>query len=242
MLLPPPQRIGAESAAPFHLSLRHFNSSQAMHIRRLMPADASVFQSLWLFALLESPAAFDASYGEEQALPLTAIAHRLSLQPDRGVFGAFDGEDLIGIVTLDRENLSKLAHKANVRNLYIGPQSRRRGVARALLLEALSLAESVRGIQQVNLAVHADARHAVRFFGSIGFVVFGRERGAVCTGGRPHDKLHMALHLAKAGSVRELATRQEEASAPRRMRSLYLVCSNPHGNPLAQNATQESSA
>jgi GNAT superfamily N-acetyltransferase len=213
-----------------------------MHIRRLMPADASVFQSLWLFALLESPAAFDESYGEEQSLPLTAIEHRLALRPDRGVFGAFDGDDLIGIVTLDRENLSKLAHKASVRNLYIGPQSRGRGVARALLLEALSLAESVRGIQQVNLAVHADASHAVRFFGSIGFVIFGRERGAVCARGTSHDKLHMALHLAKAGSVPELAASRDETTAPRRARSLYLVCSNPRGNPLAQNATQESSA
>jgi ribosomal protein S18 acetylase RimI-like enzyme len=231
-------RLLRRICCPFHLSPGHFNSLQAMHIRRLMPADASTFQALWLFALLESPAAFDASYGEEQALPLTAVENRLALRPDRGVFGAFDGEDLIGIVTLDRENLSKLAHKANVRNLYISAQSRGRGVARALLLEALSLAESVRGIQQVNLAVHADASHAVRFFGSIGFTIFGRECGAVCAGGTPHDKLHMALQLAKAGYVRELATRPDDAAAPRRTRRLYLVCSNP----LAQNATQESSA
>lgn len=197
-----------------------------MHIRRLIPADVGAFHSLWLFALLESPSAFDASYAEERELPLTSIERRLLLQPDRGVFGAFDGDDMIGIVTLDRENPSKLAHKANVRNLYVSPQARGNGVARALLLEALSLAESVRGIQQVNLTINADTTYAVRFFESIGFVTFGRESCAVCADGTPHDKLHMALHLAKAGSFSRLATHRDEAATPRRVRNLTLVCNN----------------
>lgn len=197
-----------------------------MHIRRLIPADAGAFQSLWLFALLESPAAFDASYAEERELPLASIERRLLLRPDRGVFGAFENDDLIGVVTLDRENPSKLAHKANIRNLYVSPQARRNGVARALLLEALSLAESVRGIQQVNLTINADATHAVRFFESIGFAAFGRESSAVCADGTSHDKLHMALHLAKIGVQPRLAALRDDAAAPRRARNLTLVCNN----------------
>jgi hypothetical protein len=61
-----------------------------MPIRRLTPADASIFQVLRLAALREAPSAFGSSYEEEKDLPASTIEARLTVQVDRGPFGAFE--------------------------------------------------------------------------------------------------------------------------------------------------------
>jgi hypothetical protein len=110
------------------------------------------------------------------------------------------------------------------------------------LQEALLLAESVRGIQQVNLTVNADARYAVRFFESVGFATFGREIGAVCADATPHDKLHMALRLPalrlpKTGDSPLAATHRMQAEISRRAGSLYLVCNNQRAPRKARESS-----
>ena len=68
---------------------------------------------------------------------------------------------MVGLVALGRENLKNLAHKALIWGLYVKPEYRSKGVAKALLQEALSLAESVPGVLQVNLSVNASSAGAI---------------------------------------------------------------------------------
>jgi GNAT superfamily N-acetyltransferase len=116
-----------------------------MNFRRLTPADASAFQVLRLSALREVPSAFGSSYEEEKNSAACAIEDRLAVKTDRGVFGAFNAADLIGLVALGRESMHKLAHKAFIWGMYVAPQVRGKGLGRALLVEALSLARSGAG-------------------------------------------------------------------------------------------------
>ncbi len=167
-----------------------------MNIRRLTPDDAAAFQSIRMLALQESPAAFASSYDEEKDIPLSTFAQRLAYQADQGRFGAFDGDDLIGVVALGREGMQKLSHKAIIWGMYMKPACRGRGIGKALMQEAIALAHSVPQIRQINLVVNADNQGAVRLYESIGFKMFGREADAGIVNGIAHDDIHMCLQLA----------------------------------------------
>ena len=166
-----------------------------MKIRRLIPSDASAFQAFRLSGLLEAPTAFGSSYEEEKDFPASTIEGRLAIKPDRGPFGAFENDTLVGLVALGRENMNKLAHKALIWGMYVTPSARGKGIGRALLLEALTLARSVPEIKQVNLCVNAGNASAIRLYEAVGFKAFGREPGAMFINGEFHDELHMYLRL-----------------------------------------------
>ncbi len=167
-----------------------------MHIRRLTPTDAAAFQALRLAALKDTPEAFGSSYDEEKDFPASTIEARLAVKPDRGPFGAFEDEELVGMVALGRESMRNLAHKAFIWGMYVKPEARGKGIARALLIEALSLARSVSELKQVNLCVNASNLGALRLYESVGFKAFGREPGAMFINGELHDEIHMYLRLA----------------------------------------------
>jgi RimJ/RimL family protein N-acetyltransferase len=176
---------------PFEFAL----TTSAMHIRRLTPEDATAFQALRLAALLEAPTAFGSSYEEEREFSQSVIEGRLATRPDRGSFGAFEGNELVGLIALGRESHRKLEHKALIWGMYVAPSARGKGVGRALLLEALTLARGVPGIRQVNLFVNANNQSAIRLYESVGFKVFGHEPDAMLIDGELHDELHMRLPL-----------------------------------------------
>jgi ribosomal protein S18 acetylase RimI-like enzyme len=126
------------------------------------------------------------------------VEGRLAIRPDCGPFGAFEGGQLVGLVALGRENMRNLAHKSFIWGMHVKPEHRGKGIAKALLQEALSLARSVPGVLQVNLGVNASNTAAIGLYESIGFKVFGHEPGAMCINGELHDELHMVLRLTDA--------------------------------------------
>jgi len=167
-----------------------------MQIRRLTPADASQFQALRLAGLRDEPLSFASSYDEEKELPACAIEDRLAIKPDRGTFGAFDGESLVGLVSLGREDMQKLSHKAFIWGMYVKPGSRGKGIARALIGAALSLARSVPELRQVNLCANARNIAAIALYQSMGFKPFGHEPGSMLINGELQDEIHMCFRLA----------------------------------------------
>lgn len=167
-----------------------------MTIRRLVPSDAAEFQALRLQSLQDTPSAFGSSYNEEVSTPLSSIEGRLAALPDRGVFGAFDNGQLVGISGLGRENLRNLSHKAFIWGMYVAPTHRRAGLAKRLLAKALALARSVPEIRQVTLCVNASASAAVHLYQSFGFVTFGREPEAILINSTLYDELHMRFLLS----------------------------------------------
>jgi len=171
-----------------------------MLIRRLTPADATSFQALRLAALQESPTAFASSYEEEREFSQSFIEERLAAKPDRGTLGAFNGTELVGFIALGRERHRKLEHKALIWGMYVAPKFRRNGIGRALMCTALELARSVPAIRQVNLSVNANNKGAIVLYQSLGFKVFGHERGGMLAEGELHDELHMCFELAHGGS------------------------------------------
>jgi ribosomal protein S18 acetylase RimI-like enzyme len=167
-----------------------------MNIRRLHVDDAATFQALRLAALLDAPEAFMASHEEEKDLPLSTVARRLEDLPGHAVFGAFDGERLVGMVGVAREARIKMAHKAYVWGMYVSAAARGHGVARQLMAAALALARATEGIAKVTLSVDAANVAAIALYESLGFVVFAREADAVRLGSEQRDDLQMHLRLS----------------------------------------------
>jgi len=168
-----------------------------MEIRRLTSADAPAYRMVRLAGLQEMPTAFASSYEDERGWPLSTYEKRLDTKPDRGTFGAFDGPKLIGIVTLVRESMPKLMHKAHIVGMYVLPEARGLSAGRKLLHYAVDLARSIPDIRQINVSANAANAPALRLYESAGFQVFGRERESLCIDGELHDELHLALSLAR---------------------------------------------
>jgi|SRR5688572_2714616 len=170
-----------------------------MEIRALDSGDVAAFRALRLAALRECPTAFSSSYEEECDLPVAQQAQRMAPDADHVIFGALDGETLVGTIGLHRETRLKLAHKAVIWGVYVAPAFRGRGVGRMLLERALAHAKSMSDLLQVTLGVNTANAAAIALYQAVGFEPFGLERGFLRVDGVLYDELHMALGIAKPG-------------------------------------------
>jgi RimJ/RimL family protein N-acetyltransferase len=164
-------------------------------IATLQADDAAAFHTLRLRGLREFPEAFASSLEEEAEQPLAQVAERLSPRAGACVFGAWQGDALIGLVGLAREGMAKLAHKGWIWGVYVAPEARGHGVAEALLGHALAHAAREWGLRQVNLGVNTRSTAAHALYCKLGFESFGLERGFLLVDGVLHDEHQMVKLL-----------------------------------------------
>jgi len=94
-------------------------------VRRLEDGDADAFRTVRLRALREDSASFLASYEEEGRLSVDEFAGRLNPRdPDRGTFGAFREDRLVGIVGFYRHAHTKARHRASLWGMYVVAEER----------------------------------------------------------------------------------------------------------------------
>jgi RimJ/RimL family protein N-acetyltransferase len=166
-------------------------------IRILTGNDASAYQRLRLLSLQESPSAFSASYSEEEARSLEEVARRVTPAADGSIcaFGAFAGEELVGLLAFVRPSREKLRHAAELCGMYVAPKARRSGYGCALLDAALRHACSQPGLRQLKLSVNVTNAAACALYESHGFVRAGVEPEALCVNGRFYDDALYILRL-----------------------------------------------
>lgn len=168
-----------------------------MTIRFLNSQDVVAFRELRLHALREAPTAFGSDFEREVQFTLEEFAARMSVagEPSSGVFGAFDGERLVGITGFSREIRVKRAHIASLWSVYVLPEFRGQGIAARLLDAAIDYARQLDCVRQIMLSVTADNEPARRLYRSRGFEVYGLEPDALCVDGAYYDEEHMVLRL-----------------------------------------------
>jgi RimJ/RimL family protein N-acetyltransferase len=165
-----------------------------MIIRKLIPSDACGFREMRLLATRLEPVALSPTAAEEAALPLDVFERRLAANSNAGVFGAFDGERLIGIISMRQEADLKRAHLCQVFGLFVVPESRRVGIGTKLLKEVVDYAFRVPQFRRLRAFVNAD-NCALQLLLANGFVAYGLEPDAIAVGDRFFDACHLSLLL-----------------------------------------------
>lgn len=193
--LPIPSSMGMPCGAP-QIPTIPCPTTRMITIRLLDPADAILFQSLRLLAVATSPTSFLPTRDEEAALPIEERAARLRPTPAQAVFGAFDGDALVGITGVRRDARAKVAHKATIWGVFVDPAYRGRGIAQSLLDGATEHAAQAWQCRQLMLCVNETNATAERLYASQGFVRFGTEPRSLFVDGRFYDEHHMVKTLA----------------------------------------------
>jgi ribosomal protein S18 acetylase RimI-like enzyme len=167
-----------------------------VEIRLLESSDAEVYWELRLEALQQNPEAFLTSYEDalKREKPVEQTAQQLAAE-ENFTFGAFEDDNLVGVVTLLLEKQSKIKHRANIFAMYVTPTKRSSGVGKALLTEAINKAKTIDRIEKINLSVTAGNEKAKDLYSSLGFKVYGFEEKAFKVNGEYHGDEHMVLHL-----------------------------------------------
>ncbi|MEM5384291.1 GNAT family N-acetyltransferase [Paraburkholderia phymatum] len=172
---------------------------QSLTIRPLIEADADAFRTLRLEAIQDSPMAIWPTLEEERAKPHDVVHAQIRHTERQVVWGAFDGEALVGIAGMRREPFRQLEHKALLWGVFVRPAYRKCGIARELLNHAFARARE-QGVLQVSLCVNAENDRAQRLYASIGFVSYGIEPRALRVDGRYFDEKHMMLYLDRGAA------------------------------------------
>jgi ribosomal protein S18 acetylase RimI-like enzyme len=171
---------------------------------RLRVEDADRFVRFRRRMLQEAPWAFSASLDDDTALDPAALRDYLS-RDDRAIFaipsagepgaGAPAAAELLAAVGLIRAEPEKYDHRSRIWGLYVDPDHRGRGFARAVLTAALDLARSWPGVDYVDLGVSENAPDALHLYRSLGFQVWGREPGSTQHGSTRFDEIFLTLDL-----------------------------------------------
>jgi RimJ/RimL family protein N-acetyltransferase len=165
-------------------------------VRLLDPHDVEQFKAMRLLAVDNAPTAIWSTRQEEMARSIEEVANRIRSTPTQAVFGAFEGEVLVGVTGIRREPLFQVSHKATVWGVFVNPAYRGRGIAQTLLSSATAHAIKEWNTIQLMLCVNAENLPAKRLYASYGFQTFGLEPRAMKVGDRFYDEEHMCKQLA----------------------------------------------
>lgn len=148
-----------------------------MQIRVLDSNDAVNYKKIRLEALKMNPESFSSSYEEEKDYPLERYESRLKGEESL-TFGAFDQEQLVGVVTLIFEMKNKLKHRANIAAMYVNSENRKQGIGKGLMAKAINKAKTMDGIEQIYLGVVSTNEAAKKLYHSLGFETYGIDKRA----------------------------------------------------------------
>lgn len=145
--------------------------------RKIKPSEAADFRRVRLECLQKFPDKFGTLYKDEAANPKLYFEELIEQNlSDAFFFGAFDGENLIGIAGFMRGERTKTRHRGEIVAMYVDPDFRGQKIGENLLCALLESAFAIEGVEQAHLTVVADNRAAIGLYERIGFESFGIQK------------------------------------------------------------------
>jgi ribosomal protein S18 acetylase RimI-like enzyme len=166
-----------------------------MLLRLLTAFDAEAWWQFRLEALRNDPASFADSAEEHLTKSLDTARERLSGDPAQNfVVGAFEDGQLAATAGFYRYSHLKELHKGHIWGVYVRPESRGKGVARALMQEVIRRARAIEGLEQILLiaSAHLPAR---KLYEAMGFQAYGIEPRSLKIGTEYVDDVLMILRF-----------------------------------------------
>ena len=143
-------------------------------IRKLQPHESTIYREVRLDCLKNTPQFFGSTYEEEILNPKFSFETYIETDsPDHVMFGAFDGERLIGITGFNRMARKRASHRGELVQVYVEPGYRGQNIGEKLLRHVLEYAFALDGIEQVQLSVIASNQTAIKLYEKLGFKSFG---------------------------------------------------------------------
>ena len=165
-------------------------------IRTITPKDASEFWALRFEMLELEPFAYGADLEDHADSSTKDQVRKLGALTDGDcAVGAWLDGELVGSAILRREPGRKFTHKANVFSVYVKPDARGQGIARAMMLEVIARARLLVQVTQLQIGVMSTQTAARALYDSLGFEAWGFEPRALLIDGVFADHTHMVLHL-----------------------------------------------
>jgi RimJ/RimL family protein N-acetyltransferase len=132
------------------------------------------YRAIRLECLQKYPQNFGSLYEDE--LQSSQLKFDKIIAEDNGtdfLYGAFDGENLIGICGCIKENRVKTKHTAEISHMYLKKEYGGKGIATELLKLSIEKIFSNVVTEQIILAVVASNLQAIKLYKAIGFVQYG---------------------------------------------------------------------
>ena len=143
-------------------------------IRNLQPDESAIYREVRLACLKNAPDFFGSTYEEEILNPQFMFETYIETSSsDHVMFGAFDGQRLIGITGFNRMARERAMHRGEIVQVYVDPGYRGQNIGEKLLRQALAYAFQLEGVEQVQLSVIANNQRAIALYEKIGFKSFG---------------------------------------------------------------------
>lgn len=165
-----------------------------MRIQELNDEYTNDYRELRLKGLREEPTSFGATYEEEVSYPTVIFEEQLS-SSSRIIFGAFEDEQLVGILTLTTNKEKKQVHLAELTGFYIHPEYRGRGMSKPIMASAIMRAKELK-CEQIHLSVDIENTRAKNLYISFGFEIIGMEKEILKIAENQYiDEYRMALYF-----------------------------------------------
>jgi ribosomal protein S18 acetylase RimI-like enzyme len=162
------------------------STKRKIDIRRLHIADAKSYRAMLVEGLILHPTSFTEDYNTELIRDQSEIDMTLK---QNGVFGAWVGNDLVGIGAVLCTAEPKRRHVARVSGLYVKVELRRQGIGTRLIEEILRFAAS--GVQLVQVEIPTQCESVIRLFERLKFIRCGVVPGGLQVENRRFDLLTM---------------------------------------------------
>lgn len=165
-----------------------------MTYRTLTVEDYPVYDALRGMALEVVPEAFGSTNQEESPHRKNRfesnVTHKYSF-----IMGAFDGEELVGMVGFLKLEKIKIQHKGIIWGMFVKPNMQGHGIGSELMTKLLEKAAQIDHLQQINLDVNAENQAAIHLYEKMGFTSFGMEKNALFVNNKMYDTILMSKSI-----------------------------------------------
>lgn len=155
-------------------------------VRALDKGDLHRFRAIRLSALQRAPLAFGSSFEEENAYSDAVFARRLEQVNGNVIFGAFDGDNLLGIAGHYRHERRSEHHRGTLVSVYVAPEAQGLGLGKALVQKVIDHAAGHVVILEAKVVATNEA--AKRVYYGLGFKTYGVETKSLYVQGQYLDQ------------------------------------------------------